>query len=126
LSNFCAIGGGPGRANTSWSDACHSDWECCLQPGNNGGDFGMGNHRGAWGGSVFCHCNYHWTCTTNAPFLAGGSGSTSFLINCWVRCGCWHVPYGTGGQGGMTTYCGSGNCGQGGQGGGGLVKITYV
>jgi hypothetical protein len=25
----------------------------------------------------------------------------------------------------MTTYCGSGHCGQGGTGGGGLVKITY-
>tara|TARA_B100000003_G_C10925378_1_gene368948 strand:- start:1662 stop:1955 length:294 start_codon:yes stop_codon:yes gene_type:complete len=97
-----------------------------MSPVANGGDFGMGNHTGSWGGSIFCHCNYKFTCTTNAPFLSGGSGAAENLVNCWVRCGCWHVPYGTGGQGGMTTYCGSGNCGQGGMGGGGLVKITYI
>lgn len=126
LSNFCAVGGSPGRANTSWSEPCNSYWDCCVAPVSNGGDFALGNHTGAWGGSTFCHCNYHWTCTTNAPFLAGGSGSGQFLVNCWIRCGCWHVPYGTGGQGAQTTYCGSGHCGQSGMGGGGLVKITYT
>lgn len=126
LSNFCAIGGQRGQAETSWSTVCNSTNECCREGAHNGGDFGFGNHSGHWGGSPFCHCNYQWTCTTNAPFLAGGSGSVEGLVNCWVRCGCWHVPYGTGGQGGMTTYCGSGNCGQGGMGGGGLVKITYI
>ena len=44
---------------------------------------------------------------------------------CSIRCGCWTVPYGHGGQNAMTTCCGSGVCGQGGTGGGGLVKITY-
>ena len=127
LSNFCAIGGQEGQAETNWSTACYSSFSCCIAPNSNNGDFGMGNHSGHWGGSTFCHCNYHWTCTTNAPFLAGGSGSGQHLVpNCWVRCGCWHVPYATGGQGGMTTLCGSSCCGQGGTGGGGLVKITYV
>jgi len=126
LSNFCAIGGETGRAQTSWQDGCYSVWSCCLAPGNNGGDFGMGNHEGYWGGSEFCHCNYVQTCTTNAPFLAGGSGSMYNLTpNCWIRCGCWHVPYGVGGQGAMTTLC-ERCCGQGGMGGGGVVKITYV
>jgi hypothetical protein len=46
--------------------------------------------------------------------------------NCWIRCGCWRVPYGSGGAGAMTTLCGSSCCGQGGTGGPGLVKITYV
>jgi hypothetical protein len=45
---------------------------------------------------------------------------------CWMRCGCWTVPYGHGGQNGMTNYCGSSCCGQGGTGGPGLVKITFV
>ncbi len=126
LSNFCAIGGEQGQSETSWDRACYSYFSCCVAPVQNGGDFGMGNHTGSWGGSIFCHCNYKFTCTTNAPFLSGGSGAAENLVNCWVRCGCWHVPYGTGGQGGMTTYCGSGNCGQGGMGGGGLVKITYI
>ena len=43
----------------------------------------------------------------------------------WMRCGCWTVPYGHGGQGANSNYCGR-CCGQGGQGGSGLVKITYV
>ena len=125
LSGFCANGGSCGRANTSWDTACYSYFECCAEPTSNNADFQMGNHIGHWGGSVFCHCNYQWTCTTNAPFLAGGSGSASALVNCWNRCGCWHVPYGVGGQSAMTTYC-ERCCGQGGMGGGGLVKITYV
>ncbi len=125
LSNFCAIGGHGGIACNSWSLGCNSYQPCCLGPTANGGDFGMGNHAGTFGGSVFCHCNYQWTCTTGAPFLAAGGNGVSALVNCWVRCGCWTVPYGQGGQGGMTTYCG-GCCGQGGTGGGGLVKITYL
>ena len=126
LSNFCAIGGIGGCANTSWGDLCFSCFSCCRAPGDNGGDFGMGNHGGTFDGTICCHCNYIRTCTTSAPFLAGGSGSTSSMVNCWMRCGCWHVPYGTGGQGATTTYCGSSCCGQGGQGGGGLVKIVYI
>ena len=125
LSNFCAIGGGRGRSNTSWETGCYSDWECCIGPTSNNGDFGMGNHRGFWGGSIFCHCNWVNTCTTNAPFLAGGSGSYQGFVNCWIRCGCWYSPYGQGGQGAITSYC-ERCCGQGGTGGGGVVKITYT
>ena len=125
LSNFCAIGGYTGQAETNWQEGCYSTWSCCLNPGANGGDFGMGNHIGHWGGSIFCHCNYQWSCTTNAPFLAGGSGAGMFLVNCWIRCGCYSVPYGQGGMGAQTTYCES-CCGQGGTGGAGLVKITYT
>jgi hypothetical protein len=44
---------------------------------------------------------------------------------CWMRCGCWTVPYGHGAQNAMTNYCDR-CCGQGGTGGPGLVKITYV
>ncbi len=126
LSNFCAIGGNRGMAETNWSTPCFSSFSCCLSPTANNGDFGMGNHYGSWSGPPFCHCNYVWTCTTNAPFLAGGSGSQTSKVNCWMGCGCWHVPYGVGGQGAITTYCGSSCCGQGGTGGGGLVKITYI
>ena len=125
LSNFCAIGGSPGRANTSWSTPCYSTFGCCLAPADNGGDFGMGNHEGSWSGNTYCHCHEHFTRSTNAPFLAGGSGSFLNILECWSRCGCWTVPYGTGGQSAGTNYCG-GCCGQGGTGGGGLVKITYI
>jgi hypothetical protein len=54
-----------------------------------------------------------------------GTTSHQSIRECWIRCGCWIVPYGHGGQNALTTYCGSGHCGQGGTGGGGLVKITY-
>ena len=125
LSNFCAIGGATGASNTSWDTACNSDWECCIGPTSNNGDFGMGNHRGHWGGTVFCHCNWVTTCTTNAPFLPGGSGMSQSQVNCWMRCGDFYAPYGVGGQGAMTTYC-ERCCGQGGTGGSGVVKITYT
>ena len=54
-------------------------------------------------------------------WIYGAPGSV-----CSTGCCCaWTVPYGHGGQGGITTYCGNGHCGQGATGGGGLVKITY-
>jgi hypothetical protein len=125
LSNFCAIGGHGGVACTDWSGSCYSCFPCCLAPGANGGDFGMGNHRGNAQGSWLCHCLALGHCTTGAPFLSG-KGTGGFLRNCWIRCGCWTSPYATGGQSAMTTYCGSGCCGQGNTGGSGVVKITYL
>lgn len=128
LSNFCAVGGAPGCANSDWSESCYTFWCCCIDPNANNGDFGMGNHTGAVSASIFCHCNYHWNCTTNAPFLAGGSaGAGSYIYLCWMRCGCWSVPYAAGGQSAMTTYCGGNSCcGQGATGGSGLVKVTFT
>jgi len=125
LSNFCAIGGTSGCATGDWNTFCFSAWECCLAPGANGGNFGMGNHPGAFSGSFACHCYSHNFCATGAPFLGGG-GVTGELTECWMRCGCWEVPYGSGGQSAMTTYCGVGCCGQGSTGGSGVVKVTYV
>lgn len=122
LSNFCAIGGHGGQAETSWANPCFSYYTCCLAPGNNGGDFGMGNHIGAWSGPFNCHCHLIFTAPTPAPFIGASQGQE---INvCWIRCGCWTVPYGMGGQGAMTSYCES-CCGQGGTGGAGAVKLTY-
>ena len=126
LSNFCAYGGERGRGETNWQTACYSTFTCCIEPTALNGDFGMGNHGGNWNGSRFCHCFNFFGCSTTAPFLSGGNGGHWGLVNCWVRCGCWHVPYATGGQQGLTNYCGSSCCGQGGMGGGGVVKITYI
>jgi hypothetical protein len=124
LSNFCAAGGVGGCANADWSEKCNSDWgACCLVPGGWGGDFGMGNHRGAFTGSFACHCYRHKFCSSGGPFL-GSPGVVGGLTECWIRCGCWSVPYSAGGQSAMTTYCGNA-CGQGGTGGSGVVKITY-
>ena len=125
LTNFCALGGAGGCANASWQDLCFSDWgRTCVAPGDWGGDFAMGNHRGAFMvGSSWCHCWCQGSTPTPAPFI--GTGVTQQLQECWIRCGCWTVPYGHGGQGAMTDQCG-GCCGQGGTGGPGLVKISYL
>jgi hypothetical protein len=125
LSNFCAIGGTPGCANTSWSTACNSEFSCCLGPTDNGGDFGMGNHRGAFrqNGMAICWCWCLAAESTGAPFL--GSDVRYQVSCCWMRCGCWTVPYGAGGQGAIHVLCGTSCCGQGGMGGPGLVKVTF-
>ena len=99
-----------------------------MQPGAWGGDFGMGNHAsGSYrAGGFNCHCYYnHSAMPSGAPFI-GNLGVSYGVRQCWIRCGCWTVPFAHGGQGAITTYCGSGHCGQGGVGGGGIVKITYV
>jgi len=124
LSNFCAIGGQQGIADTNWPDALYSCYPCCLAPTNNGGDFGMGNHSGAWSGNWLCHCFHKQFCATGAPFLSGGGNVQGSVYGCWMRCGCWTVPYATGGQSAMTNYCGT-QCGQGGTGGSGVVKVTF-
>ena len=126
LSNFCAHGGARGCSNGDWSVACSSRAWCCVSPGAWGGDFAMTPHQDGWGGHWNCHCtgdvNHH--CTTGAPFLV--SSTENQLDQCWIRCGCWTAPYATGGQSAMSTYCGNGHCGQGGQGGSGMVRITYI
>jgi hypothetical protein len=129
LSNFCAIGGTPGCANTDWTTTCTSAWECCIQSGSNGGSFGFGNHAGTFGSAQFrydvgfCQCYQQHTHQTSAPLI--NTESFQMIGFCWVRCGCWTVPYGHGGQGAIRTFCGSGCCGQGGMGGPGLVKVTF-
>ena len=130
LTSFCAIGGTAGCANTSWAETCFSAFECCLQGANNGGDFGYQNHAGTFGAVEwwftvgFCHCHHQMTQPTSAPLL--GTTVQQSINFCWMRCGCWTVPYGHGGQGAMTSYCGTGCCGQGGMGGPGLVKISFL
>ena len=126
LSNFCALGGARGCANPDWSVRCTSRNYCCVSPGTWGGDFAMAPHQKGWSG--------HWNCTCTGAVASGESSGAPFLSTnsvehqmeqCWSRCGCWTAPYATGGQGAMTTYCGR-CCGQGGQGGSGVVRITYV
>tara|TARA_B100001094_G_scaffold157423_1_gene152428 strand:- start:12006 stop:12266 length:261 start_codon:yes stop_codon:yes gene_type:complete len=86
----------------------------------------MAPHQKGWSGHWNCHCTGAVTSEegSGAPFLSAGTEVQ--LEQCWMRCGCWTAPYATGGQGAQTTYCGSSCCGQGGQGGSGVVRITYV
>ena len=129
LSNFCADGGYGGRTTADWTTTCNSTWYCCLGPGQNGGDFGFTQHTDRFGaaeynyGAGWCHCYIQSTQSSSAPLI--GTAAYQGINVCWIRCGCWPVPYGNGGQGAMNTYCGTDCCGSGGTGGPGLVKITY-
>lgn len=129
LSNFCARGGSQGRANTSWNTQCFSTPSQSVSPGEYGGEFAEFNHRGSWGGAIYqypggtCHCWKQLTYSSGAAMLDIGR-IDQFSMVCWIRCGCWCVPYGAGGQGAHSSYCGR-CCGQGGTGGSGVVKITY-
>lgn len=125
LSGFCACGGYRAEANTSWSTACFYTNVYCRAPGNNNGEMAIVGVNPGWStASGYCHCHVQEIHQGMAPLIGGTS--TQGIRECWIRCGNFSVPYGTGGQSAMNTYCGNGCCGQGGTGGGGLVRITYI
>lgn len=131
LSNFCACGGSAGCANGSWTDSCFSYMDACRTKGDNNGDFATFTHVGPWGaaGSYMypgdaCHCWKHISYSSSAPLMSVGMNQ-QMINDCWMRCGCWTVPYASGGQGAKSRVCGTSCCGQGGTGGSGVVKITY-
>ncbi len=124
MSDLCACGGHRGEANTSWSTGCFFTRHLCLGPTTMGTDFGLGGATQAFStASGYCHCHNQQLHMGSAPKIAGWAMTDQ--RECWIRCGCWSVPYGTGGQSAMNTYCGR-CCGQGGTGGGGLVRVTYI
>tara|TARA_B100000676_G_C17714265_1_gene647910 strand:- start:323 stop:595 length:273 start_codon:yes stop_codon:yes gene_type:complete len=89
-----------------------------------GTDFGLGGATQAFStAGGYCHCHPYEIHQGQAPKIAGNSHQG--IRQCWIRCGCWSVPYGTGGQSAMNTFCGR-CCGQGGTGAGGLVRVTFI
>jgi hypothetical protein len=124
-ANFCACGGQAGNAESSWNTYCNSCSNYCRNGNANGASFNLVPHTPPWtGGNVFCHCHNQEEMPQSAPII----GTTVYgqIRECFMRCGCWTSPYGHGGQGAMSTYCGTVCCGQGATGGSGLVKITYM
>lgn len=122
---FYGYGGDTARANTAWSTGCFAVAFPCFCADFNGNDFTIANQVPAYStASGYCHCHPQEIHQGQAPKIAGYSSTG--LRQCLVKCGCWRVPYGTGGQSAMTTCCGGGVCGQGGTGGGGLVRVTYI
>jgi len=132
LSNLCACGGGGGCQEGSWTDGCFTYMDSCMYPGIAGGEFSTNTHYGPWvmsGPYTYpgdaCHC---WK---RLGYSSAGMGMNTgrneqYLAECWMRCGCWTVPYASGAMGAKTTYCGGASCcGQGGTGGPGVVKVTY-
>ena len=131
LSNFCACGGSSGCSNSAWTDSCFTYMDSCMYPGIAGGEFSMNTHAGVWGAAGpymypgdACHCWKHLSYSSSAPILNTGRND-QFQNDCWMRCGCWTVPYASGAQGAKTNVCGTSCCGQGGTGGSGVVKVTY-
>ena len=125
LSNFCACGGDRARANTSWNAGCFGVNNYCFGPTHNGNDMTIATQRPGWstaGGN--CRCHPQEIHQGQAPKIGGYSSGG--VRQCWIRCGYFAVPYGTGGQSALNTFCGSSCCGQGGTGGGGLVKVMYI
>lgn len=132
--NACACGGMSGLTNSSWTDQCHSTMPYCVRPGCVGtttnGDFASFTHGGNFQGQSaymypggVCHCWKHNGHSTGSFGMDAGLQEQNSNV-CWIRCGCWNVPFTAGGQSANSNYCGR-CCGQGGTGGPGLVKVTF-
>jgi hypothetical protein len=129
LSNFCVVGGCGGWMcdGDAWGPR-HHDSGCanCNICGYFGADFGMMGSVGLKMGHGACHCYRTASWTGTAPIIgktqAVGSSET------WCSCGCYvNWPSG-GGMSGTSSYCGNfaKQCAGGqGQGGSGIVRITY-
>ena len=91
-----------------------------------GADFGIMGSSGGKLGQTMCRCNGVSSFTGQAPII--GLYHTTQTSEAWCSCGCYvNWPAG-GGVTGASSYCGNNaKCcaGGSGQGGSGIVKITY-
>ena len=130
LSNFCVMGGcGAWMCDGDAWGPRHHDSGCanCNICGYFDADFGMMGTVGLRHGFGACHC-YRTTSWTGAAPIIGLYQGTS-ASDTWCTCGCFvNWPAG-GGQSGVSNYCDNWakNCAGGsGQGGSGVVRITYI
>ena len=131
LSNFCTTGGcGGWMCNGDAWGPRHSTSGCanCNICGIFGADFGAMGNTGAHMGFGGCHCRgADFTDTGAAPFI--GTQQKKANSESWCNCGC-HVNWPAGGgQAGTSSYCNNwAKCCAGGigQGGSGIVKITFA
>lgn len=128
LSNFCVTGGCGGWMcnGDAWGPRHHHTCANCNICGIFGADFGMMGTTGFRPGFGGCHCWRTMSFAGQAPMI----GMTDFVktTEAWCACGCYiNWPAG-GGTGGVSSYCGNrAKCcaGGSGQGGSGIVKITF-
>ena len=130
LSNFCATGGCPGWMcnGDAWGQR-HLTASCanCLICGIFGADFGGMGATGRKAGTTTCRCHGQ-TGYSGEAFGMGITGGTA-TNEAWCACGCHIVWPAGGGQPGTSSYCNNwAKCcaGGSGQGGSGIVKITFV
>ena len=129
LSNFCVVGGCGGWMcdGDAWGTYClNSGCANCNICGFFGADFGIMGSSGFKAGHSGCHCSGSDSWSGAAPMI--GLMHATSATESWCSCGCYvNWPAG-GGASGTSSYCDNWakNCAGGsGQGGSGLVKITY-
>jgi len=130
LSNFCVTGGCGGCLynGNAWGSRHHtSGCANCNICSSFGADFGISGTTGAKLGHGACHCYRTTSFTGQAPVIGLWQGTSA--SGAWCSCGCYvNWPAG-GGMSGSSPYCGSwAKCcaGGSGQGGSGIVKITFL
>jgi hypothetical protein len=130
LSNFCVVGGCGGWMcdGDAWGTYClNSGCANCNICGFFGADFGIMGSSGFKGGHSGCHCSGSDSWSGAAPMI--GLIHATSATESWCSCGCYvNWPAG-GGASGTSSYCDNWakNCAGGaGQGGSGVVKITYA
>ena len=130
LSNFCTQGGCGGWMcnGDAWGPRhMHFSCENCRICGIFGADFGVMGGTGWRPGHGNCHCHYQYNGSGQAPMI--GRHNMSITIEAWCNCGC-HIDWPAGGgMAGESSYCGNwAKCcaGGSGQGGSGVVRITFM
>ena len=130
LSNFCAYGGCGGIMcnGDAWGPRTGQSCANCQICGIFGADMGIMGTTGNKIGHLGCHCSGadgQWTGV--APML--GRWSYNHATEVWCSCGCYvNWPAG-GGVTGASSYCNNNaKCcaGGSGQGGSGMVRVTYA
>ena len=130
LSNFCTVGGCGGwmcNGNAWGPRHTHIGCENCRICGIFGADFGMMGTTGWEPGHGGCHCNYTYSGSGQPPMI--GKMTVGVTNVAWCSCGC-HIEWPSGGgMPGVSSYCGNwAKCcaGGSGQGGSGVVRITFM
>jgi len=130
LSNFCVQGGCGGWMcnGDAWGNR-HRDAGCanCGICGIFGADWGMMGGEGHIAGTTTCRC--HGQTSWTGPAAMIGRYMETSTNEAWCSCGCYvNWPAG-GGVPGTSSYCNNWAkcCAAGsGQGGSGIVKITFI
>jgi len=130
LSNFCVMGacGGWMCNGDAWGPRqFNSGCANCNICSSFGADFGISGSTGYKLGHMGCHCSGgDGSFTGIAPFIGKMVGAAS--TENWCQCGCYTNWPAGGGIPGTSSYCNNWakQCGAGvGQGGSGIVRITY-
>ena len=130
LSNFCTMGGCGGVMcnGDAWGHRTVQSCANCNVCGIFGADFGIMGTTGWKNGHGGCHCRgADFNTSGQAPMI--GKFHTVGVTEAWCSCGCYiNWPSG-GGASGQSSYCNNNaKCcaGGSGQGGSGIVKITYA